>query len=74
MFLCSFPHSIYDFVLIDCFPQELLEEKISTLVEANEKKKVEIDSIRKQLSAVTREKRHYEQQYMKCRTELDRKV
>ncbi|XP_038071450.1 centlein-like isoform X3 [Patiria miniata] len=53
---------------------EILEEKISALTELNEKKRVEIDSIRKQLSTVTKEKRHYEQLYVKCKTELDRKV
>ncbi|XP_022103027.1 centlein-like isoform X2 [Acanthaster planci] len=53
---------------------EILEDRITALTETNEKRRVEIDSIRKQLSTVSKEKRHYEQLYMKCKTELDRKV
>ncbi|XP_071794010.1 centlein-like isoform X2 [Asterias amurensis] len=52
---------------------ELLEEKILNLTETNDKKRTEVDSIRKQLSTVTKEKRQYEQLYMKVKMELDRK-
>ncbi|XP_071494691.1 centlein-like [Diadema antillarum] len=54
--------------------REALETKVSGLTETLEKKKVEIDSLRKRVAVVTREKHHYEQQNVAIQTELDKKA
>ncbi|XP_071494692.1 centlein-like [Diadema antillarum] len=53
---------------------EALETKVSGLTETLEKKKVEIDSLRKRVAVVTREKHHYEQQVVAIQTELNKKA
>lgn len=53
---------------------DMLEAKILGLTEALDKRKVEIDSLRKRVAVVTKEKHHYEQQAFDLQNELDKKA
>lgn len=52
----------------------MLESKILGLTETLDKKKVEIDSLRKRVAVVTKEKHHYEQLTFDLQSELEKKV
>ena len=54
--------------------QEELSDSLEKMSELLERKKAEIESLRKQLTVVTNEKRQYEQQWMKTQADLDKKV
>ncbi|XP_041465247.1 centlein-like [Lytechinus variegatus] len=52
----------------------MLENKILGLTETLDKKKVEIDSLRKRVAVITKEKHHFEQQAVDLQSELDKKA
>ncbi|XP_060574034.1 centlein-like isoform X2 [Ruditapes philippinarum] len=52
---------------------EQLETKMKLLQDTNEKQKIQIDSYKKRLGAVTREKREYEDRFLKLTAELEKK-
>ncbi|XP_053405282.1 centlein-like isoform X2 [Mercenaria mercenaria] len=52
---------------------EQLETRMKLLQDTNEKQKIQIDSYKKRLGAVTREKREYEERFLKLTAELDKK-
>ncbi|XP_063434293.1 centlein-like isoform X2 [Mytilus trossulus] len=53
---------------------EELETKIKLLQETVDKNKTQSDSLKKRLSAVTREKRDYEERFLKLTNELEKKT
>ncbi|CAG2191183.1 CNTLN [Mytilus edulis] len=53
---------------------EELETKIKLLQETIDKNKTQADSLKKRLSAVTREKRDYEERFLKLTNELEKKT
>ncbi|CAC5388803.1 CNTLN [Mytilus coruscus] len=53
---------------------EELETKIKLLQETIDKNKTQVESLKKRLSAVTREKRDYEERFLKLTNELEKKT
>lgn len=53
---------------------EELETKIKLQQDAIDKNKTQVESLKKRLSAVTREKRDYEERFLKVTNELDKKT
>ncbi|KAH3840140.1 hypothetical protein DPMN_113584 [Dreissena polymorpha] len=52
---------------------EQLETRTKLLQDANDKQKIQIDSYKKRLGAVTREKRDYEERFLKLTADIEKK-
>lgn len=52
---------------------EQLETRMKLLQDTNDKQKIQIDSYKKRLGAVTREKRDYEERFLKITSEVEKK-
>lgn len=58
----------------DANAMEELETKIKLLQDAADKNKTQVESLKKRLSVVTKEKRDYEERFLKVTNELDKKT
>lgn len=54
--------------------QEALETRTKLMQDNNEKLKIQVESYKKRLGAVTREKREYEEKFLKLTHEIQKKV